>query len=151
MSAILRVVEPEATDLSLDELAETIKREIATAKRRSMEATEAYLAAGRCLADARSRFPSDREYGQWRKAQRFWVNQQRCWVLVFAAEHERAIRAQLTSQLVGGRRLPNIETAVDDLRKLQAARNSRPTWERPWGHRALGMATSGDRDLSSAA
>ena len=115
-TAALRVVEPEPTDLSLDDLAETIHRAYATAGRRSMEASEQYLIVGRALVEARVRFPSDRLFGEWFGSQAFGFSQQRAWTLRTAAEQEAEVRDLLTSQLVSGR-TPNIETAVEVLRK----------------------------------
>jgi len=115
-TAVLRVVEPFIAGLSLDKAAETIRRTYAEAGRGSMEASLAYLAVGRVLVFVRAQLPSDRLFGRWRKRQQLGFNRQRAEKLRWAAEHEVEVLAVLTSQLAGGR-IPNIDAAVDSLRK----------------------------------
>jgi hypothetical protein len=86
--------------------------EIADSIRAHWSATEDdRFAIGRDLIEARERFPSDPEFGQWMKAQEFPFNRQWGYTLRLAAENEPAVRAVLTSQLVSGR-TPNIEKAL---------------------------------------
>lgn len=111
---VFRVVEP--TERSLDELAEDIRRASSTAKRRSEEANEANFALGRALVEARRRFPSDREFGQWCAAERFGFSRQWSLTLRYAAQHETEVRALLTSNLSVDRGL-SFSAAIDDVRR----------------------------------
>jgi hypothetical protein len=146
----LHVVEADPSDLSLDELAERIRIEFRQARRRSRTAVEAYLAAGRALAAARARFPSNREFGEWYRAQRFEFNRQRAWVLRSAAEREPDIRVLLASQLDNGRE-PNIEAAVNALHRSPNVEAALRLLRRPLlvgpatGPTAAGQEPSGSR------
>jgi hypothetical protein len=112
---VLRLLGPVSTDLSLDDLAESIRRNWSTARLRGMEAADAYLATGRDLLDARSRFPSDRRFGEWCAAQRFGFSRQWSLTLRSAAEREPEVRALLTTYLSQDRE-PSFTRAVDELR-----------------------------------
>ena len=94
----------------LDDLAAEIHREYARGRAGYEQAADAYFAMGHRLLEARALLLSDNAFGSWFRAQRFGFNRQWAYVLRQAAEHEEAVRAVVTSQLVTGS--PNIEQAV---------------------------------------
>ncbi len=79
-------------------------------------AVEAYFEIGHCLERARGLMPSDQEYGEWFRKQKFGFSQQWSHVLRQAAQREIEVRAAVTTQVVTGQS-PNIKKA------LQAVRN----------------------------
>ena len=89
---------------TLDEIAESIRSHYATG-------FEANLAIGRDLAEARTQFPSDPEFGQWFAGQGFDFAPRWARVLRAAAEHEDQVRVEVTRQLTAGKKA-NIETAL---------------------------------------
>lgn len=127
MSVALRLVAPEPSDLTLDDLAETIRTAFATSKRRSMEKAEADLTMGRALLEARSRFPSDRQFGQWFTAQRFGFSRQWSLSLREAAEREPEVRALLTSYLSEGRE-PSLARALQSLHETGPKACGKRSW-----------------------
>ena len=98
---------------SLPELEASIKGNLTTFERGTMEAAEARLAIGRDLAQARRHFSSNNLLGDWceerfgaRLKSRQWRN-----VLMEAAENEESVRSALTTQVVNGEEI-NFKTAV---------------------------------------
>lgn len=110
-SPIIGPRDESAAPDELDQLAESIRQHWETARGGEWQAVEANLAIGHALLTAREQIPSDKQFGQWFKGQRFEFSQQWSWTLQRAAEHEATIRALLTSQLVSRRPL-NFEKAV---------------------------------------
>jgi hypothetical protein len=81
--------------LSLDGLAEQVRRVWAETKAHQVAAWEGYLTTGHLLRTARERFPSDKEYGRWFAAQGFPFTTQWAGRLITLAEREPEVRALL--------------------------------------------------------
>jgi N6-adenosine-specific RNA methylase IME4 len=110
----------------LDELADTVRREYRRSREALGDAVDAYFAVGHALLDARRSLPSDQAFGAWFRSQDFGFNQQWAHTLRSAAEHEPAVRAAVTTQVVTGG-APNIKKAVKRVRaQLDGGRDSRP-------------------------
>src|SRR4051812_29649851 len=89
-------------EASLDGLANMARTAIASVNRHDQMANEGRLTVGRVLLEARRRFPSNNQFGQWFDAQQFGVSRQWGLVLRNAAEKEVEIRGLLTSSLSTG-------------------------------------------------
>lgn len=105
-----------ASERNLHEIADSIWESVEQGKAGAMQALDAQLAIGRDLMDARTRFPSDNDFGAWMAGQSFPFSQQWAWTLRTAAEHEPQVRELVTTQVVTGAQ-PNIKKAVAEVRR----------------------------------
>jgi N6-adenosine-specific RNA methylase IME4 len=95
----------------LDEIATEIHRVWADTRSHQIAAWDGYFLVGHLLTDARSRFRWDREYGQWREAQRFGFGATWSRHLRRIAEDEAAAREFLgISALMG--KTPGVEAVI---------------------------------------
>lgn len=108
------------TERNLHEIADSIWESVEQGKQSAMQALDANLAIGRDLMDARTRFPSDNDFGEWFAGQSFPFSRQWAWTLRSASENESAVRQRVASQLATGA-AANIEKAVRDVRRPRLA------------------------------
>lgn len=103
------------TERNLHEIADSIWESYERGKQGHMQAVESYFAIGRDLLEARRRFPSDNDFGEWFAGQSFPFNRQWAWTLRAAAEREGEVREVVATQVVTGQ--PNIKKAVQQVRR----------------------------------
>lgn len=99
------------TERNLHEIADSIWESIEKGKQSAMQALDAHLAIGRDLMDARARFPSNNDFGEWFTGQSFPFSRVWAWTLRAAAENEPRVREVFVTQVTNGEQ-PNIKKAV---------------------------------------
>lgn len=105
-----------ATERNLHEIADSIWESIEQGKQSAMQALDAQLAIGRDLVDARTRFPSDNDFGDWFAGQNFPFGRSWAWTLRAAAENEKAVRQAVVTQVTTGAQ-PNLKKALAEVRR----------------------------------
>jgi N6-adenosine-specific RNA methylase IME4 len=96
--AVRAVPNPE-----IDDVAKAVRVALRAYHRSSNASIDARFVLGRCLLRARELHPSNREFGRWCTDQGLTYSRQWRSRLMRAAEHEAAVRAELSSQLDNGR------------------------------------------------
>jgi len=118
------------SDRNLHEIADSIWESIEQGKQGAALALDAQLAIGRDLLDARTRFPSDNDFGEWFAGQSFPFGRSWAWTLRAAAENEKAVRQVVVTQVTTGGQ-PNIKKAVAEARRPRLASIPEPSKETP--------------------
>jgi hypothetical protein len=113
--------------LSLDGIADQIRQTWAETKSHQVAAWEGYFVTGRLLAEARSRFAADQDYGRWFAAQGFEFKSEWGRRLMIAAGREPEIRKLLATAVASN---PPGVNAV--LAELSGAHVSQNTGESEW-------------------
>lgn len=108
------------TERNLHEIADSIWESVERGKQSAMQALDAHLAIGRDLLDARNRFPSDNDFGEWFAGQTFPFGRTWAWTLRQAAENEKAVRQLVFTQVNTGDG-PNLKKAVAEVRRPRLA------------------------------
>lgn len=96
---------------NLSDIADSIWEHYERGKQGYLTALDSYLAIGRDLGEARARFPSNNDYGEWFAGQSFPFSLRWAWTLREAADNESAVRLAFGSQLLDGGSA-NIEVAL---------------------------------------
>ena len=112
-----------ARQTRLDAIAGEIRADIDSLER----AWDTYLRIGRNLAEARSLFPGDREYGQWVAGQEFRASQQWLYRLRTLSAHEDEVRDLLTTAVVGGQPVPGVNRMLAQVAPTESLRAMRMT------------------------
>ena len=108
------------TERNLHEIADSIWESVEQGKQSAMQALDAHLAIGRDLLDARTRFPSDNDFGEWFAGQTFPFGRTWAWTHRQAAENEKAVRQLVFTQVNTGDG-PNLKKAVAEIRRPRLA------------------------------
>lgn len=117
---------------NLSDIADSIWDHYERGKQGALAAMEVNFAIGRDLLEARERFPSDREFGEWFAFQHFpWRDRTWPWLLRKAAEREPAVRNLLLSQVNSGEPL-NFHHAVNEAWGKKAAHVAQNAGDNEW-------------------
>lgn len=137
--------------LGLDEIAEAIHRVWGETKAHQLAAWDGYLSTGALLAEARSRLPSDPEYGRWFAAQEFGFSSQWGARLMRVAGRADDVRRLVETAVSTGDDPPGVNAMLDMLNGAHVGRNSGENeWYTPAEYIASAAAVMGGIDLDPA-